>query len=612
MPATREELRLAALRQLNLLDTPPSEAFDRITRMAAHLFQLPIAAVSLTDQDRQWFKSRFGVDHDHIPRHKAPCAQVAESGMALVVPDLLQDSFYRDSHLARNGIRFYAGTPLITREGYCLGAMCVLGTSPRAATAEEMNSLHDLAAMVMAQVELQHAAGRIDPISGLPNRNQFEEDLADLAREHPDNPPRVAMLVDLLGPEQAGNALRVLGTSYLDEMVSRVVAALREGMAPGERAYQASPTQYVVLGPAALHDEAEATAWLRLQLDRMSTRVEAHFLDSLVVGIAPFHIGQTSARDILRMAYCAAHAARAQGRRFGFYSAEDDEAHRRRFRLMQDFALALREQGQLRLVYQPRMDIATRSCLGAEALLRWRHPILGEISPGEFIPIIERTALALPLTTWVLDQAMRQRAAWQRAGLAPQISVNVSAANLRERDFATRVRACLDRHDLPVDAVELEITESAVMEDAAQALTLLRSLSDDGIRLAIDDFGTGYSSLSYLQRIPAQVVKVDRAFLRDIGSDSSRRALVEAIVTLSHRLGYAVVAEGVETPQVLDMLAELGCDEAQGYLFAPPLPAEEFEAWYRRHGGMSQPPPEASGRWRGRHGGEARPDAGLA
>ena len=180
-----EQARLSVLRQLNLLDTPPSESFDRITRMASLLFDLPIAAVSLTDHDRQWFKSRVGVDHWEIPRFKACCGEVADTGAVLVVNDLLASRHYRDSQLAESGIRFYAGAPLVTSEGYTLGAMCVLGTEPRAVTEQERSILKDLAAMVMAQIDLQHAVGRVDPATGLPNYLRFVEDLSDLSRDDP-------------------------------------------------------------------------------------------------------------------------------------------------------------------------------------------------------------------------------------------------------------------------------------------------------------------------------------------------------------------------------------------------------------------------------------------
>jgi EAL domain-containing protein (putative c-di-GMP-specific phosphodiesterase class I) len=214
-------------------------------------------------------------------------------------------------------------------------------------------------------------------------------------------------------------------------------------------------------------------------------------------------------------------------------------------------------------------------------LLRWRHPTLGEISPSEFIPIIEQTAMAKATTAWVMETALKQLSTWCAAGLDLQLSVNVSAANLIEPDFMEQVTASLARHALPTERLELEITESAVMEDAGQALTALRTLADAGIRLAIDDFGTGYSSLSYLQRLPAQVVKIDQSFIRSLAVDERQQCLVPTMIMLSHDLGYHVVAEGVETVEALELLATARCDEAQGYLFGRPMTATDFILWCR-------------------------------
>ena len=201
-----ETARLDALRRLELLDSPPSEAFDRITRMAAQLFGLPIAAVSLTDANRQWFKSKVGITHDTIPRMRAPCAMVSDEREVLVVPDLLEDPYFRDSPLADGGIRFYAGAPLTTSEGFCLGAMCVLGTEPRQVSLAERQTLTDLATMVMAQIELQHAFGRVDPVSGLPNRNQFIIDFNDLELYEPNGEVRIAALISLASPQELSDA----------------------------------------------------------------------------------------------------------------------------------------------------------------------------------------------------------------------------------------------------------------------------------------------------------------------------------------------------------------------------------------------------------------------
>ncbi|CAH2603167.1 EAL domain-containing protein [Rhodovastum atsumiense] len=590
MQDAKEEARLDALRQLDLLDTPPSEAFDRITRMAARLFDLPIAAVSLTDLDRQWFKSRVGVSHTQIPRDRAPCAQVAESSGVLVIPDLLDDPWYRDSYLAGTGVRFYAAAPLITREGHCLGAMCVLGIEPRQASGAEMAALGDLAAMVMAQIELQHAFGRVDPLSGLPNRNQFIEDLEDLARDRPADEPRMVVLVDLAGPERLSATLRVMGSAHVDEAILRAARVLRAAMGAEKRIYHVGPTQFLFLAPPGA-DATRIAAGLDATLVVLGGDVGPGLMTDAVAGIAPFHLGKVIPRDVLRIAHGAAEDARLTGQRTGLYSQEQDKAHRRRFRLLQDFAQAVTRPGQLRLVYQPRIDLASGRCLGAEALLRWRHPELGEVSPGEFMPLVERTAMVHPATGWVLAAAMRQLRTWRDGGITLQISVNISTVNLVEGEFAATVLDGLVRHRLPAECLELEVTESAVMQDAGRALAALQALADGGIRLAIDDFGTGYSSLAYLQRLPASVVKIDQSFMRDLMGDARRRALVAAMISLGHDLGYHVVAEGVESVGVRDYLASVGCDEAQGYLFGRPMEVDDFVTWVRQAGGEAAPGP---------------------
>lgn len=245
-----EQERLFALKQLNILDTPPSESFDRITRMASQLFDLPIAAVSLTDSDRQWFKPRVGVAHMEIPRLKACCGEVADSSGMLVINDLLASAYYRDSTLAHSGIRFYAGAPLVTREGYTLGAMCVLGTEPRGITDHEQAVLRDLASMVMGQIEMQHAYGRVDPLTGLANRSQFLEDIEDLGRDQPGK-ALFAFFTDLVDIEQMMSIQRVMGPAFLDKQVKSAAMRLQQSLHKGVRLYSVSPCQFVHIMEAA-------------------------------------------------------------------------------------------------------------------------------------------------------------------------------------------------------------------------------------------------------------------------------------------------------------------------------------------------------------------------
>ncbi|THC40969.1 bifunctional diguanylate cyclase/phosphodiesterase [Massilia sp. Mn16-1_5] len=577
-PAQLEAARLDALRKLDLLDTPPNEAFDRITRMAAQLFKLPIAAVSLTDVDRQWFKSRVGVDHCAIPREKAPCGEVANTARMLVVPDLLLDACYRDSHLAASGVRFYAGAPLVTRDGYGLGALCVLGTEPRTISETERTGLADLAAMVMAQIELQHAIGRVDPVSGIPNRTQFVDDLHDLALERPEGEARLAALVNLATPGQISSAVCAMGAGFVDDIIREAARMLRAALGPARKLYHVGPSQFAFLAePGA--DLARFCEWLSSWIALRLETTTARFVTTATVGVVPFATGRADALDLLRDMYSAAHDAIEGSHRVRVFSAEQNAVFLRRFRVANDFGAALADDSQLRLVFQPKIELGTGRCIGAEALLRWRHPELGEISPGEFIPVIEQTSLARAATRWVLERALRQLAEWRRAGLALQVAINVSAVNLLEPDFCGHVLARLQAWDLPPGALAIEITESALMSKRTLAASTLDALAAGGVQLAIDDFGTGYSSLAYLQSMPAKVVKIDQSFIRELDVDERKRALVATMIKLAHELGQLVVAEGVETAQVAHALAGAGCDQVQGYLYAKPLAPEQFEEW---------------------------------
>lgn len=572
-----EEARLDALYRLNLLDTAPSESFDRITRMAGQIFNLPIAAVSLTDRDRQWFKSRIGVSHWSIPRDKAPCAEVAETGETVLIPNLQADNRYKTSLLAEQGVRFYAGASLTTREGHSLGALCVLGTEPREASEQEIGALNDLAKMVMAQIELQHAFGRLDALSGFPNRTQFLEDLADLGRDSPGE-RRLAVLVDLARPEQLSNGLRVLGAGYLDQMVQEAARTITGAIGHRRTAYHVASTQFAFLAPPEV-DEEEYVRAVGKMLDSFRNQSRDRFIMATSIGIAPFVAGETPPATVLRTAHSAALDARSSSSMVTIYSAAVDDAHQRRFRLLGDFALALQQEGQLSLAFQPRIDLATGQCVGVEALLRWRHPELGNVSPGEFIPVIEQTSLAGPTMTWVLNAALGQLARWQAAGTGLRMSLNVSAVNLEDRDFAKEVSLLILKHRVRPDGVELEVTESAVMGDVANAMDQLTMLVEAGVHVAIDDFGTGYSSLSYLQKLPGRILKIDQSFVREIERGEREQTLVRSMISLAHDLGYRVVAEGVETADAVDHLMEMGCDEAQGYFYGRPMTAEHFAGW---------------------------------
>ncbi len=574
-----EDERLRTLRNLRLLDTPPSESFDRITRMAARLFDLPVAAVSLTDRDRQWFKSKVGVEHSSIPRIRAPCAEVAETTGALVIPDLQADACYADSLLASSGVRFYAGAPLTTSDGFGLGALCVLGNEPRTASVDELAALHDLAAMVMSQIELQHAHGRIDPVSQLPNRTQFFEDLDDLGLTE-GGTRRLAALVDIGRMEQVLSLTSIHGTVAVEDMVRTTGRWLEDVFGPERTLYQVGPTQLAILAPRGT-DVSVCLDRLQDGLRRSREEGKTRFVLTPSIGVAPFVVGQTAPEDVLRTAYSALQVAYGREDGISVYSEVSDALYSRRHALLGSFVSALQTAGELRTVFQPRVDLRTGRCVGAEALLRWNHPALGPVPPTEFIPIVEQSALVRPMTEWVLESALRTAAAWRAEVSDFHVSVNVTLSNVEDAAFPATVSTMLARLGLPAAALELEITESTVMGNAAQAVSCLEGLRGLGIRVSMDDFGTGYSSLSHLRRLPIDAVKIDQSFIRNLAQDEKDLGLVRSLVALSHDLGFRVVAEGVESEEHRVLLALMGCDEAQGYLFARPLEAPDFQAWVR-------------------------------
>ncbi|SFR47098.1 EAL domain, c-di-GMP-specific phosphodiesterase class I (or its enzymatically inactive variant) [Marinobacter daqiaonensis] len=579
-----EQARLSTLRRLNILDTSPSESFDRITRMASQLFDLPIAAVSLSDADRQWFKSRVGVDHREIPRDRACCGEVSDTSEVLVVNDLMESEHYRTGTLAESGIRFYAGAPLTTRDGYTLGAMCVLGHEPREITEHEKAILGDLAAMVMAQIDLQHAVGRVDATTGLPNHLQFIEDFQDLEIDNPGGACH-ALCVELLDYSQAGALHQALGPGYVREVIRSAATVLHETLGDRGRVYYTGPGQFMCLD--AGNEATVMTHALRIHEALASSNRDgtSPFMVRPAIGLAPFTLGTHKPDSVLRMTLSASRDARAAENPTGLYSCQSDESHQRRFSLIASFSEALEAPDQLRLVFQPRVDVRSGACVGAEALIRWQHGELGNVSPAEFIPLVENTPMARSLSDWVLREAIAQAGIWFRERRGLRVSINIAAVNLEEHDFTERVLAYLSQQGLPVSAIELELTESGLIGNGRVARKQLDALIDAGIEIAIDDFGTGYSSLAYLQEIPAHVVKVDRSFVDGIEGHKRGQILVRSMIEMAHALGYRVVAEGVETREGLAFLQSLDCDEVQGYLFARPLEKQEFEGWLAAEGG---------------------------
>ncbi|MDE2220263.1 MAG: EAL domain-containing protein, partial [Gammaproteobacteria bacterium] len=297
-------------------------------------------------------------------------------------------------------------------------------------------------------------------------------------------------------------------------------------------------------------------------------------------GISEWRAPRVPVADLLRQADVALLQAKEQSTIAVVYQSTHDADHRRRVLLVAELRRALAGEG-LSLHYQPLVNMTDRAPLAFEALLRWAHPALGNISPAEFIPLAERASVLPDLSRWVLNHAIRQLGEWQRAGLDFEVAVNLSAADFADGGLPARVLSLLGQHQVPATRLLLEVTESAIMREPQLAAQVMQQLRTAGVRFAIDDFGTGHSSLAQLHALPVDELKIDRAFVMNLERSASNLAIVRTTIELGHSLGLKVVAEGIETPDVWATLLRLGCDLAQGYYISRPMAAAEVAGWTR-------------------------------
>lgn len=575
-----EQQRLFFLRSTGLLDSTASEAFDRITRLASSFFQVPISLVSLVDEQRQWFKSCVGLSVRETPREVSFCAHAVRARAPLVVPDAQLDARFADNPLVTGapGIRFYAGAPLALPSGHVLGSLCVIDTRPRAFSAAELRLLQDLAALVMSQIDLHQLAGRVHEVTRLPNRSQLAEDLR-AACATAGGGACVLMLVDLMGSETMHSAIRAIGNEPLEEALRTIATQLVGLVPPYAGLYQVGESRFAVLmppqGPLDASEAVPAAILARLAqpfwINGLPVQLEVS------TGLVRFALTPEEASDALRRATAALHQARDAQVPLAWYDTACDAPHRRAYTLLRSIPASL-AQGEFRLVYQPKMNLHTGRYTGVEALARWRSPVHGDVSPGEFVALIETTTLIHDFTEWILHKALEQLAAWRAQGVQVTMAVNVSSQNLQHPRFLQALRNACALYDVAPQDLHIECTESDVIAGTrtGAALEAVRAM---GIGISLDDFGTGYSNLACLHTLPVHLLKLDQSLIKPVATDERALALVRSLIQMGHTLGYRLLAEGVETAEVLDILRREGCDAAQGYYLSRPLEAQAVPAF---------------------------------
>lgn len=421
-----------------------------------------------------------------------------------------------------------------------------------------------------------------DELTGLPNRAALMSHIESALRGANHDGTQAALFV--LDLDSFKRVNDTLGHHIGDELIKETGHRLRSIMREQDFVARLGGDEFAVF--IRLNSEVQARHAgnkMHFALQRPMTLGEHVLNIDASVGAAFFPDHGDNAAAMLRHAEVAMYQSKRLREPFSVYVPETDPNSLRSLRLENDLRTAITD-GSLRLFYQPKIHLPTRTLSGVEALLRWIHPELGFIPPLELIPLAERTGLIRPLTRWIVNAALTQQAEWESSGLRIAVAINLSIWDLEDPGFVRYVEQCIRQHGATPDRIEFEITESMMMTDPEHTLGTLSRLRQLGVRLSIDDFGTGFSSLTYLKRFPVTAIKIDKSFVQKIPDSEKDQAIVHSIVTLAHSLDLEVVGEGVEDSACMRLLADLGCDVAQGYHISRPVPAAEFEQWLGKSG----------------------------
>ncbi|PRA32947.1 putative bifunctional diguanylate cyclase/phosphodiesterase [Pseudomonas poae] len=523
-------------------------------------------------------------------RRNTPYVRLMRGGAAVIMGFAIVGMHYTGMAAAQFADESFCGAALSGLSGKGLDNLVVV-TSLAVLAIALLTSLLDARleartavladSLSLANQELTHLALH-DMLTGLPNRTLLADRIQQSMQAVREQGGCFAlMFIDLDGFKPVNDAF---GHHMGDQLLREVGLRLREDLRSQDTLARIGGDEFVLLVQLTQPDDALRLAERQVGLIDRAFKVGEHELKiSASVGIAMFPGNGGNPDELLMNADAAMYHAKGMGKNgYSFFDVSMNTNARKQLQLLQDLRNAIEYQ-QFRLYYQPKFDAVSGIPVGAEALLRWEHPQQGLLLPATFIELAEKTGLIIAIGDWVLNEACRQMALWYAQGYEDwRIAVNLSALQFCHAGLVNSVAKALECHQLPANNLTLEITETTAMSDADASMTVLQQLSDMGVDLSIDDFGTGYSSLMYLKRLPANELKIDRGFVRDLEHDSDDAAIVSAIVALGQALGLRIVAEGVETDVQQNFLTRLGCNSLQGYLLGHPLPADNFMADIQR------------------------------
>lgn len=516
------------------------------------------------------------------------CGTAMWRGEPVIVSDIETDPLWENYRavVAPYGFRACWSSPIRSYQGKVLGTFALYSREVGEPSEECMKLVGMATHIAGIAIERKEAEDSIqfmahhDTLTGLPNRSMLDERVASAIEAADDDGGTMTLaFIDLDNFKLVNDSL---GHHAGDELLKIVAARMLRCVRASDSIVRLGGDEFVILFNGAMRKGETIEDRLNAVREAIAAPVEMEgrsFQVTCSLGVAAYPQHGRNAKELLARADMAMYRAKELGRdAIQVFTAELANHAHEKLERQAELRRAL-AQSELFLQYQPQMDLRTGRIFAVEALIRWRHPERGLIPPGDFIPLAEETGLIGPIGDWTLRAACRQNKAWQESGLPPiVVSVNVSARQFQEKDWVERVAAALQESGLEAHYLELELTESLIMQDVQQAVETMHRLEALGVHVAIDDFGTGYSSLSSLKRFPVGRLKIDRSFVQDLPGDSDDAAIARAVISLAHTLQLRVIAEGVETREQLEFLREAGCDEIQGYYLSRPIDARALQA----------------------------------
>lgn len=577
-----ESKRLAALELLSKEDKSRDAALAEFALLACEVMGVEGCFITTFDDDYQYIKyvKNVPIEHVQIRIEQTMCQYSLHSCQTVISSDTRLDDRFNHQPLVKSGdILFYASAPMINKDGVVLGTLCASHPETYVPSSRQVTSFLRVAALAAVYLESVYTVGLVDALTGLPNRQFLMKEMEQLAHEKISSDYGL-VIFDCIDMPRAYELSRYLGLDALEKLLRSFGPLLRLRLKLKEEItlYAFTTGRFAVLVDIdyalTLAKRAE-----RLPCTQAKVAGDIDINLTLHTGYVKFSPQEDNAQEIVRQGISALHESIRQNIPVLQFNPIIDHKRNKDFKLLYDLSEAIKSPDQLYMVYQPKISLRSGKTEGAEALLRWKHPQLGNISPAVIVALAEKTTLMSDLTQWVIKSVIAQLKLWKQQGILLPVSINVTVSDFSRPGFADELQRNVLAAGLYTSDVRIECLETEKVLESDPALAELDRLKLLGFTILLDDFGAGYSNISYLRRIPIDVIKLDRSLVSQVTTDTGSRIIARNVIMMLKELHYVVLAEGIEDLETARMLEEYGCDEAQGYLFSRPLSPDEIPGW---------------------------------